>query len=111
MINEITAWLNSGMDYTQGCLLYMQYGHSASQKRIFHVGGPTARNRSALEYELRKMIKGKAPEPAVIRKANPVATPKPKQQKKKKPARSSKKAKGKSKGGQTPRKPKPSKMK
>lgn len=117
MYEEIIAWINSGMDFNQGMLLYDRYGLSASQKRLFHLSGPTVKNRSALEYELKKMIRGKSPAPAGQRSKvsrTPAQPRAPMNQKKKSSVRiSSKRSKSKikGKGAKTRRKPKLSKMK
>ncbi len=61
MYEEINSWLNSSKEYFQGCALYNRYGHSVSLKRLLNKGGATSRNKSALEYELRKLIRNIKP--------------------------------------------------
>lgn len=95
---EISAWLNGDKNYDTGCRLYDKYGASASLKRILSRGGDTAKNKSALEYELKKMIR------TVKVVSAPVIPAAPVDEKKKKPAKS--KAPSAKKEPKAPKQPK-----
>jgi hypothetical protein len=107
MNEEINAWLNSGQDYHQGVSLYERFGASASQKRLLRMGGPTAKNRSTLAYELKKLakvqVKVQVKKPIIV-----VEEPKIIKKKTSTGRKTTKKKSNPAKDGKTPRKPKSS---
>jgi hypothetical protein len=57
MEDEINLWLKSIRKYSTGLELFDKYIRIRSLSRIFHVGGPTPKNKQTLAYELNKLLR------------------------------------------------------
>ena len=57
MEDEINLWLKSKRKYSTGLELFDKYIRIRSLSRIFHVGGPTPKNKQTLAYELNKLLR------------------------------------------------------
>jgi len=56
MEDEINLWLKSKRKYSTGLELFDKYVKIRSLSQIFHVGGPTPKNKQTLAYELNKLL-------------------------------------------------------
>jgi len=57
MEDEINLWLKSKRKYSTGLELFDKYVKIRGLSRIFHVGGPTPKNKQTLAYELNKLLR------------------------------------------------------
>lgn len=57
MEDEINLWLKSRRTYSTGLELFDKYAKIRGLSRIFHVGGPTPKNKETLAYELNKLLR------------------------------------------------------
>ena len=71
MEDEINLWLKSKRKYSTGLELFDKYVKIRVLSRIFHVGGPTPKNKQTLAYELNKLLRKLSETP----KRNTVITP------------------------------------
>jgi hypothetical protein len=71
MEDEINLWLKSKRKYYTGLELFDKYVKIRGLSRIFHVGGPTPKNKQTLAYELNKLLRKLNETP----KQNTVITP------------------------------------
>ena len=57
MEDEINLWLKSKRKFSTGLELFDKYARIRGLSRIFHVGGPTPKNKQTLAYELNKLLR------------------------------------------------------